>query len=95
MVYQEINYPHELATAHVIIKCQAGFEKKVIENLDKIEGIVNISRTIGEFDIFARVEAIDYETLKRLIRWRIRKNDHIESITTLICIKRSLCSIME
>ena len=95
MVYHEINYPHELATAHVVIKCQAGFEKKVIENLEKIEGIANISRTIGAFDIFAKVEATDYETLRRTIRWRILKDYHIESVTTLICMKRSLCTIME
>jgi DNA-binding Lrp family transcriptional regulator len=88
----EVIYPHEMATAHVIMKCRPGSEDKVIEHLGKINGVRNIDRTIGEFDILAKVEAVDYESLRKIIRWRISSIDCIHSITTLMCMRKSMCA---
>lgn len=90
----ETQNPHEMATAHIILKCKPGFEKRVIENLEKIEGVKNIHRIVGEFDMLAKVEAIDHESLRKLIRWKIFKSDYIESITTLMCVRKSLCVVV-
>lgn len=87
----EIKHSHEMATAHVVIKCKPGFEKRFIEILEKTEGVTNIHRTIGAFDILAKVEAVDYESLRKIIRWKIFKSDYIESITTLMCVRKSIC----
>jgi len=91
----EIAYPHQMATAHVIIKCRSGSEDRVVENLEKIEGVKDIHRTIGEFDILVKVEAIDYESLRKIIRWKIFTGDYIESVTTLMCMRKSMCAIVE
>ncbi|HWY35299.1 MAG TPA: Lrp/AsnC ligand binding domain-containing protein [Nitrosopumilaceae archaeon] len=90
----EIQTPHEMATAHIILRCKSGFEKRVIENLEKIDGVTNIHRTVGQFDILAKVEATDHESLRKIIRWKIFKSDYIESITTLMCVRKSLCVVV-
>ncbi|HYL67407.1 MAG TPA: Lrp/AsnC ligand binding domain-containing protein [Nitrosopumilaceae archaeon] len=90
----EIQTPHEMATAHIILRCKPGFEKHVIENLEKINGVTNIHRTVGQFDILAKVEATDHESLRKIIRWKIFKSDYIESITTLMCVRKSLCVVV-
>jgi len=90
----ELQNPHEMATAHIILRCKPGFEKRVIENLEKIDGIKNILRTVGQFDILAKVEATDHESLRKIIRWKIFKSDYIESITTLMCVRKSLCVVV-
>lgn len=86
---------HEMATAHVIIKCKSDSEKQVIENLEKIQGIKSIHRIIGGFDVLVKVEAIDNESLRRIIRWKIINSDNIESVTTLMCVRKPLCVVVK
>jgi len=90
----EIGYPHQMATAHVIIKCRSGLEDRVVGHLEKVNEIKSIHRTIGEFDVLAKVEAVDYESLRKVIRWKIFTQDYIESVTTLMCTRRSMCAII-
>ncbi len=92
---QEISYPHELATAHVMIKCKSDYEKKVIEYLGRINGVKTVHRTIGEYDVLAKIEAIDYETLRKIIRWKIFNSEYILSVTTLMCVRKSMCAVVE
>jgi DNA-binding Lrp family transcriptional regulator len=89
-----VAYPHDMATAHVIIKCRIGSEDRVAEHLGKIDGVKNIHRTIGEYDILAKIEAIDYESLRKIIRWKIFTVDYIESISTLMCMRKSACVVV-
>ena len=90
----EIIYPHHMATAHVIVKCSPGLEDRFVEHLEKINGVKNIHRTIGEYDVLVKVEALDYETLRKIIRWKIFNIEYIESITTLMCMRRSTCVVV-
>lgn len=90
----EIAYPHEMATAHVIIKCRSGSENQLVEHLEKINGVKNVHRTIGEFDILVKVEATDLESLRNIIRWKIFTIEYIESITTLMCMRKSMCAVV-
>jgi DNA-binding Lrp family transcriptional regulator len=91
----QINHTHKIATAHLIIKCRSGEESSVIEQLKNIDAVKSVQRTIGEFDILVKVESDDSDSLGRLITWKIMKNDHIQSITTLMCTRKSLCVIVE
>lgn len=91
---EEIIYPHQLATAHVIIKCGPGLQDRVEELLGKINGVTNIHRTFGEFDLLVKVETIDYDTLRKIIRWKIFTIQYIESITTLMCMRKSMCAVV-
>jgi len=91
----QISHIHKVATAHLIIKCRSGEENCVVEQLKNIDAVKSVQRTIGEFDILVKVESDNSDSLRRLIKWKIMKNDKIRSITTLMCTRRSLCVIVE
>lgn len=87
---------HDKATAHVMIKCKPDCLHDVLEQLHLIDGIVEIFQVIGEYDVLAKVESISAESLKRIIKWKILyNNEKIISITTLLCMRKPLCVIME
>ncbi|MGI0086947.1 MAG: Lrp/AsnC ligand binding domain-containing protein [Nitrosotalea sp.] len=90
-----INHAHKTATAHLIIKCASGQEDNIIEQLKNMAAVKSIQRTFGEFDILVKVESDDSDSLRRLIKWKIMKNDKIQSLTTLMCTRKSLCVIVE
>jgi DNA-binding Lrp family transcriptional regulator len=89
-----VAYPHEMATAHVIIKCKMGSEDNAVEHLRKINGVKNIHRTVGEYDILVKIEAVDYDSIRKIIRWKIFSLDYIESISTLMCMRKSTCVVV-
>ncbi len=91
----QINDAHKLATAHLVLKCKTGEEDVIIEQLKKIEGVREIQKTIGEFDILVKVESDDFASLRRLIRWKVMKNDKIQSIITLMCMRKSVCTVIK
>ncbi len=91
----QINQAHKLATAHLVLKCRSGAENDIIEQLKNIEGIKDIQRTIGEFDILVKIESDDSDSLKRLIKWKVMKNDKIQSVVTLMCMRKSLCTVVD
>ena len=83
---------HEMATAHIMIKCKSDSLKEVLEHLKSIEGVVEVLEIVGEYDILAKVEAESSESLKRIIKWKISdNNEKILSVTTLLCMRKPLC----
>jgi len=87
---------HDLATAHVVIKCKPDYLKDVIEQLRSIEGIVEALEVNGEYDILAKIEARSSESLERIIKWKIlHHNEKISSVITLLCMRKPLCIIVK
>ena len=87
---------HQMATAHIMIKCKSESLKDVLEHLKSIEGVVDVLEIIGEYDVLAKVEAESSESLKRIIKWKISyNNEKITSVTTLLCMRRPLCITMK
>ena len=87
---------HDLATAHVMMKCKSDYLKDVIEQLHSIEGIVEVLEVNGEYDILAKIEARSSESLKRIIKWKIlHHNEKISSVITLLCMRKPLCIIVK
>ena len=62
-------------------------QEKVIENLKSIDGITEVHGTFGAYDILAKVESEQVETLRETITWKIRKIDKIRSTLTLMGIE--------
>ncbi|MGI0046777.1 MAG: Lrp/AsnC ligand binding domain-containing protein [Nitrosotalea sp.] len=91
----QINHAHKMATAHLIIKCRTDAENYIVEQLKNIEGVKNIQRTIGEFDIIVKIESDDSDSLRRLVKWKVMKNDKVQSVITLMCMRKSLCTVIE
>ena len=76
-----------MAQAYILINCEIGSEEKVIENLTTIDGVTEVHGTFGAYDILAKVESEQVETLRETITWKIRKIDKIRSTLTLMGIE--------
>lgn len=76
-----------MAEAYVLINCEIGSEEKVIEELKTIDGVKEVHGTFGAYDILAKVESDQVETLRETITWKIRKIAKIRSTLTLMGIE--------
>ncbi|SVE10572.1 uncharacterized protein METZ01_LOCUS463426 [marine metagenome] len=76
-----------MAEAYVLINCEIGSEEKVIEELKTIDGVNEVHGTFGAYDILAKVESDQVETLRETITWKIRKIGKIRSTLTLMGIE--------
>jgi len=76
--------------AFIMIYCEMGYELSVEEELRSITGITEIERTIGNYDIVAKVEVQSLETLRDIIAFKIRRIKEVRSTTTLMCIDSTL-----
>jgi len=87
---------HDMATAHVMIKCKSDYLKDAIEQLRSIDGIVEVLEVIGDYDILAKIESTSSESLKRIVKWKIlHHNEKILSVITLLCMRKPLCIIVK
>ncbi len=75
-----------MATAYVLINCDLGAEEFVISELHSIDGVVEVHGTFGAYDILAKVESNQVESLRETITWKIRKIGKIRSTLTLMGI---------
>ena len=76
-----------MAEAYVLINCEIGSEEKVISELKTINGVKEVHGTFGAYDVLAKVESDQVETLRETITWKIRKIDKIRSTLTLMGIE--------
>ena len=76
-----------MAEAYVLINCEIGSEEKVIEELKTIDGVKEVHGTFGAYDVLAKVESDQVESLRETITWKIRKIDKIRSTLTLMGIE--------
>ncbi|MEM3364937.1 MAG: Lrp/AsnC ligand binding domain-containing protein [Candidatus Methanomethyliaceae archaeon] len=68
-----------------MINTARGSEDKVLNELKKIEGIVEVHTLYGMYDIIAKVEVKDTkDKFKENITWKIRRINEVQSTITLI-----------
>ncbi len=73
--------------AYVLISCDLGSEKALIDELKTIQGVIDVIGTYGVYDIIAKVDAKDSHKLRDIITWKIRKMNNIKSTLTLLEIE--------
>ncbi len=76
-----------MATGYVLINCDLGSEESVISELKTIEEVTEVHGIFGAYDILAKVESKQVETLRETITWKIRKIAKIRSTLTLMGIE--------
>ncbi len=76
-----------MATAYVLIVCDLGYEEQIIEELKHFSDVKEVHGTFGAYDILAKLESDEPNTLKETITWKIRKLDKVRSTLTLIGIE--------
>ncbi len=75
-----------MINAYVLINCDLGAEEDVISHLKTIDGVREVHGTFGAYDIIAKIESDNTETLRDIIAWKIRKIERIRSTLTLMTI---------
>ena len=73
--------------AYVLINCDAGSEKSVIEQLKNLENVKEVHGTLGVYDIIAKIESEKPGTLRQAIIGDVRKLSHVRSTLTLMGIE--------
>jgi len=70
--------------AYVLIKSDLGAEQKVIEQLEKLEQVVRIDRTFGDYDMVVKIESENIEKIRETIARNIKKIDKVRATRTLV-----------
>ncbi|MFQ5440286.1 MAG: Lrp/AsnC ligand binding domain-containing protein [Nitrosopumilaceae archaeon] len=73
-----------MTIAYVLIKSDLGAEESIIEILKKIEQVLKIERTYGDYDLVVKIESEHIEKIREIISWDIKKIDKIRSTLTLV-----------
>ena len=76
-----------MATAYILINCELGSEESIIQELKKLDGVIEVHGTFGAYDILAKIESSTVDVLRETITWKIRKIDQIRSTLTLMGIE--------
>lgn len=75
------------ATAIVLLNTDIGSEDEVLEQLSRIDGVVEASVVYGVYDVVVKVRARTIEELKEIITNRIRKLSRVKSTLTMIVVE--------
>jgi len=76
-----------MVIAYVLINCDLGCEEQIIEELKHTSNVKEVHGTFGAYDIIAKVESDERNTLTETITWKIRKLDKVRSTLTLMGIE--------
>ena len=76
-----------MPTAFVMINTEIGFEKKVLDELRKIDAVKESYMVYGVYDIVAKVGADTMDKLKDIVTWNVRRLDNVRSTLTMILIE--------
>ncbi|MCX8209295.1 MAG: Lrp/AsnC ligand binding domain-containing protein [Sulfolobales archaeon] len=79
--------PQATATAIVLINTDIGSEDEVLEQLSRIDGVVEASVVYGVYDVVVKVKAGTIEELKEIITNKIRKLSKVKSTLTMIVVE--------
>lgn len=74
----------DVTIAYVLINCDLGAEESIIEELKKIEQVIEVFETVGTHDLMAKLESEHLEKLREIITWNIQKIDKVRSTVTLV-----------
>jgi DNA-binding Lrp family transcriptional regulator len=74
-------------TAYVLINYEIGAEQNILNKLENVPGVVEVSEVNGVYDIVVKIASDTLESLKNTITRHIRAIDTVRSTLTLILIE--------
>jgi DNA-binding Lrp family transcriptional regulator len=75
----------KMPLAFVLINTASGSEDKVVKELKKMDGIVEVHTLYGMHDIIAKVEIKDKpDKLNEDVVWKIRRINEVQRTATLL-----------
>jgi len=70
--------------AYVMLNCELGAEEALIEQLKELEQVVDVFETIGTHDMMVKLQAENFEKIREVVSWNIKKLPKVRSTATLI-----------
>ncbi len=77
-----VDETNERIKALVLIRIDPGIEKKLVNQLNALEGVTEAHFIYGPYDVYCIVDCPDYDSLNELVMNNIRNVDGIKSTTT-------------
>jgi DNA-binding Lrp family transcriptional regulator len=71
-------------TAYVLINYEIGAEQNILNKLENVPGVIEVSEVNGVYDIVVKIASDTLESLKNTITRHIRAIDTVRSMMTLI-----------
>ncbi len=78
-----------METAYVLINCDLGCEKAIIDELKQLANVEEAHGILGAYDILTKVESDSVESLRDTITWKIRKLNRVRSTLTLMVTEKN------
>ncbi|MHA1115035.1 MAG: Lrp/AsnC ligand binding domain-containing protein [Candidatus Heimdallarchaeum aukensis] len=77
-----------MATAFILINSEIGEENNVMEQLLELPNVKEAHVVYGVYDLIAKIEAEDTESLKKIVTENLRALDNVRSTMTMICVEQ-------
>ncbi len=77
-----------METAFVLINCDLGCEKAIIDELKLLDNVKEAHGVFGVYDILTKVESESVDHLRDIITWKIRKLNRVRSTLTLMVTEK-------
>ncbi len=75
-----------MAIAFVLINTKPTVEQIVYTRLSNVPEIIELYQLFGEYDLIAKIEAVDFEKLGEIVISKIRAIDGVSNTKTLAII---------
>jgi DNA-binding Lrp family transcriptional regulator len=76
-----------MPTAYVLINYEIGAEKKILNKLKTVSGVIEANEVNGAYDIVVKIASDSLDSLKDTVTRNIRTIDTVRSTMTLIVIE--------
>ena len=76
-----------MITALVLIKANKGMIPKVASQLGDMEEVMEVLSVTGEYDLVAKIQVREYESLSEIVTIKLQKTDGIVSTKTMMAFK--------
>jgi len=82
----------EQEQAYVMINCDDDGELDVVEKMRSMKGVNEIVKTVGAYDVIAKVTVPSIAALRETIVLKIRRIPQVRMTTTIVCTQSSFLS---
>ncbi len=73
-----------MTKAYVLINTDPDVEEEFIQEVTKMEGVIEVASVYGRYDFVVIIESDTMEKVKDIITWKIRRIRSVKSTITLI-----------
>jgi DNA-binding Lrp family transcriptional regulator len=76
----------KMASAYILINCEIGEESSVMSQLKEMPNVSEVHIVYGVYDLIAKIEAEDTDSLKKIVTENLRVLEKVRSTMTMICV---------